>query len=106
MCKGLCSTIIKDIKVLESIQRRATKLVKELEGMSYEERLRTLESFGLEKRRLRGNFIAPYSFLKREVPVFSQGTGGKMHKNSTKLNSGRFILGMRKNLFTVRVVKH
>jgi len=32
----------KNVRVLECIQRRATKLVKELEGMSYEEWLRTL----------------------------------------------------------------
>lgn len=54
----------KDINVLESIQRRATKLVPELSRLSYLDRLNALKLSDLETRRLRGDLIEMFKIVK------------------------------------------
>ena len=50
----------KDRRLLEGVHQKATKMIKDLEHLPYEERLSNPSLFSLGKRRLRGNLINAY----------------------------------------------
>ncbi|KAK4820012.1 hypothetical protein QYF61_017391 [Mycteria americana] len=90
---------------------RPQKMIRGMEHLSYEETLRKLELFSLEKRRLQGDLIAAFQYLKGAYRKdgdrpFSKACCDRTRSNGFKLREGRLRLDLRKKFFTVRVVKH
>ena len=84
-------------------------MIQGLEHLPYEERLRDLGLFNLEKR-LRGDLINVYKYLKcgrqRDIAnLFSVVCEDRTRGDGHKMEHRKFSTNMQKN-FTVRVTEH
>ena len=67
--------------------------------------------FSLKKRRLQGDFVVAFQYLKGAYRQAGEGhfrraCSNRSRGNGFKLEEGRFRLDIRKKFFTVRVVRH
>ena len=86
--------------LLERVQRRVMKMI----------RLRELGFFSLGKRRLQGDLIAAFQYLKgpykqEESQLFERVDNSRTRGNGFKLKEGRFRLDVRGKFFTMRMVR-
>ena len=101
--------LMKDINKIESIQRRATKMVIGLSDKSYEERLKYLNLPTLRYRRLRGDMINVYKYLHKLYWVDSEkllplNKDMRTRGHEYKLQSLNCNTRSRLHFFTQRVV--
>ena len=97
-------------ELLERVQRRATEMIRGLEHLSYEDRLRELGLFSLEKRRLWDDIIAAFQYLKGAYKqegsqLFTRMDNSRRRGNGFKVKEGRCKLDIRGKFFSERVVR-
>ena len=85
-------------------------MIRGLETKPYEERLKELGMFSLEKRKLRGDMIAYFKYLKdchteEGQDLFSIIPECRTRDNGLKLKEARYRLHIRENFLTVRAVR-
>ena len=99
------------MELLERVQRRATEMIRGLEHLSCEERLRELGLFSFKKRRLQGDLIVAFQYLKGAYKQEGEGLFTRVDSDGTRGNGckqrqGRFTLDMRRKFFTQGVMTH
>ena len=97
---------IKDRRLIEAVQRRATKLIPQLRELPYEDRLKSLELPSMYYRRERGDMIEVYKYTHG---LYDSDTPFKLAVSDTrghslKIFKSRANKSLRQHFFSHRVV--
>jgi ribonucleases P/MRP protein subunit RPP40 len=98
-----------DIKLLERVQKRATKMISCVRDKRYEDRLAELKLTTLEERRIRGDMIMTYKMLYGLERVDINKLGLIYNNSSRRGNSKKLLkkgcrLDIRKHSFSMRII--
>jgi len=82
-----------------------------MEHLLYEDRLRELGLFSLQKRSLHGDLRAAFQYLKGNYKkegdrLFSKAFCDRTWGNGFQLKERSFSLDIGKKFFTIRIMKH
>ena len=98
--------MVKDINILEKVQRRATRMIVECRGKSYDKRLELLGLTTLENRRFRADMLEVFKILKgfegisadsffRVLCTKTRGHSLKLYKERVNKDVLKFSFGNR-----------
>ena len=98
-----------DMDMLEKVQRRATKIIPSIKNLSYENRLKELNMYSLERRYMRGDMIEVYKMFNGldDVKIedyFDLDKNDRTRGHNLKIKKKPFKLDLRKSFFSLRVV--
>ena len=97
-----------DIKLVEGVQRRATKMVRGLYNTAYEERLQFLKIPSLVYRRRRGDMIQVYKMAKElnriRIEDFFDASTTATRGHNNKFKKKKATIHQRINCFSQRVI--
>jgi len=100
----------KDMELSEWGQSRTTRMIRGLEHLSREDRLRELGLFSMERRRLWVDLMVTFHYLegaykKDREWLFIRACCNRTRCSDFKLKEGRFRLGIMREFFAMTVAK-
>lgn len=100
---------VKDIELIERVQRRITKLPQELKDLSYLERLAQLNLTTLKSRRTRGDLVETFKILNNHYAgnlreIFHPNCNTNLRGHNKKLSKEKCNKLLRRNFLINRVV--
>ena len=96
----------RDIDKIETIQRRATKMISEIRNHSYHQRIQDLDLNSLVQRRLRGQLIEVFKYLNRFTcarKLFDYDLNDRTRNNGAKLIVKHFNTSVAQHFYLIKI---